>query len=236
MIGKDVDGGYAEYIVVPEQNAVPLPEEIPFSHGAVLMCSFATALHALRKARLAEGESVAVCGTGGLGMAAIGLARALGASTVFGIDVNDAKLRAAEKLGAIVIDASRENPIETVLDRTAGNGVDVALELVGKPATAQLAVRILAVQGRAAMVGLANTSTDINMYSDLIGREREIIGVSDHLPEEIEELIGLVKNGQLDIAAAVSRSVPLEEDAINAVFDELDAYSGHSIRTVISLE
>ena len=79
MIGKDRDGGYAEYICVPEQNAFTLPNDIPFTHAAVMMCSFATTLHALRKARFAEGESVAIFGAGGLGMAAIGLAAALGA-------------------------------------------------------------------------------------------------------------------------------------------------------------
>src|SRR5262245_60860328 len=62
MIGKHRDGGYAEFIGVPAANLVPLPEDIGFEHGAVLMCSSATALHALKKARLGAGESVAVFG------------------------------------------------------------------------------------------------------------------------------------------------------------------------------
>ncbi len=55
MVGRFVDGGYAEYVAVPEHNAVPLPDEIPFEQGAILMCSSATALHALRKSRLMGG-------------------------------------------------------------------------------------------------------------------------------------------------------------------------------------
>ena len=56
MVGRFVDGGYAEYVVVPKHNAVHLPTEIPFEHGAILMCSLATAFHALRKSRLKGGE------------------------------------------------------------------------------------------------------------------------------------------------------------------------------------
>ncbi len=233
MIGKDIDGGYAEFIVVPDENAIPLPEAIPFTHGAIMMCSYATSLHALRKARFAAGESVAVFGAGGLGTAAIGIAQSLGASSIFAVDLNPAKVQAANSLGAIGIDASATDPVDEILQRTGGRGVDVALELVGSPVTAQQAVRSLGVQGRAAMVGLTKQSTAVDMYRELIGKEREIIGVSDHLPSEIAELIELVRTGQLDIAPAVSRTIALDEAAVNAVFEELDQYSGDAVRTVI---
>jgi propanol-preferring alcohol dehydrogenase len=236
MIGKDRDGGYAEYICVPEQNAFTLPNDIPFTHAAVMMCSFATALHALRKARFAEGESVAIFGAGGLGMAAIGLAAALGASRIIAVDNNSAKVEAARSMGAIGINASDTDVVDAVMDATDGQGADVALELVGLPVTAQQAIRSLGVLGRAAMVGLTNAPTPVNMYKDMIGKEREIIGVSDHLPEEIEELIALVQQGRLDIAPVASKTVPLTETAINAALDELDGYSGDAIRTIISVE
>ncbi|NLE77951.1 MAG: alcohol dehydrogenase catalytic domain-containing protein, partial [Chloroflexi bacterium] len=71
MIGKHRDGGYAEYIAMPARSVVPLPPEIPFEQGAIAMCSSATSFHALRKARLQAGETVAVFGVGGLGMSAV---------------------------------------------------------------------------------------------------------------------------------------------------------------------
>lgn len=236
MIGKDRDGGYAEYICVPEQNAFTIPDKIPFAHAAVMMCSFATSLHALRKARFAEGESVAVFGAGGLGAAAIGLARALGASQVIAIDTNSAKLETARSMGATAIDASAVDVVAAVLKATGGGGVDVALELVGLPLTSEQAVKSLGVQGRAAMVGLARAPTAVHTYRDLIGKEREIIGVSDHLAEEIGELIVLVQQGRLDIEPVISKSVPLDEAAVNEVLDALDSYGGKAIRTVISLD
>ena len=74
MIGNNRDGGYAEFITVPARNAVPLPGELSFAAGALMMCSSATSFHALRKARLVPGETVAVFGAGGLGLSAVQLA------------------------------------------------------------------------------------------------------------------------------------------------------------------
>jgi propanol-preferring alcohol dehydrogenase len=236
MIGKDIDGGYAEYIVVPEQNAFPLPDEIPFTHGAVMMCSFATAMHAFAKARFKEGESVAIFGIGGLGMAAIGIASVLGASEIIAVDRNAAKVSAAGEMGAFGINVTEQDVTEAIMDRTGGRGVDVALELVGLPTTTQQAIRSLGVQGRAAIAGLAHESTAINMYQDLIGKEREVIGVSDHLPGEISELIEMASKGLLEIAPVISRNIPLDEASINSVFDELDRYHGDAVRTVITID
>lgn len=236
MIGKDRHGGFAERIVVPEQNAIGLPEAIPFEHAAVMMCSFATSLHALRKLRFSRGESVAVFGAGGLGTAAILIASALGASRIMAIDNNPEKIVAAEALGAIGINAATDDVVDEVHAQTGKLGADVALELVGSPVTSDQAIRSLGVGGRAAMVGLSSQVSKVDMYKDLIGKEREIVGVSDHLISEIHELIELVVRGHLDVSPVVSGTVPLDEGAINAVFDALDEGCGGAIRTVITID
>src|SRR4029078_7981442 len=105
MIGKHRDGGYAEMIAVPERNVFRLPDEIPFDEGAILMCSSATSLHALNKARLRRGETIAVFGIGGLGISALQLARQFGAAEVFAVDINPRKLELAERLNAIPVNA-----------------------------------------------------------------------------------------------------------------------------------
>src|SRR4030095_15595802 len=91
MIGKHRDGGYAEFIKVPGANAFLLPDEIPFEVGAIMMCSSATALHALNKARFKPGESVAIFGFGGLGFSALQLARTFDWRDVYGIRINPAE-------------------------------------------------------------------------------------------------------------------------------------------------
>jgi len=232
MIGKDRDGGFAELIRVPARNAHVLPAGIPFEQGAVLMCSSATALHALRKARVAKGESVAVFGVGGLGASAVQLARAGGASRVFAVDVNPAKLALAARLGAEAIDARAGDPVAAIRAATAGRGVDASLELVGLARTMEQAVLALAPHGRAALAGLTRERISLAPYRDLLNREAEVIGVSDHLASEIPELIRHVERGTLDLAGAVTRVVPLAALAVNGVLDDLEAFRD-DVRTVV---
>src|SRR5215211_8894958 len=155
MIGHHIDGGYAEYIAVPARNAIPLPEEISFDEGATLMCASATALHALRRGRLKDGETVAVFGVGGLGMSAIQLAKALGAVEVYAVDIKRDKLELASQYGAIPVDASRSDAVEEIRKLTGGKGVDVALEMIGLPETMKQTIDSLGVLGRAVIVGLS---------------------------------------------------------------------------------
>lgn len=232
MLGKHRDGGYAEFISVPARNAVVLPEEIPFEHGAVLMCSSSTSFHALRKARLEPGETVAVFGAGGLGMSALQLARAFGARQVYAVDINEAKLRLAEAYGAVPVDASQGDPVDQILDLTGGRGVDVALEVIGLQQTMEQAVQSLAILGRAVMVGIADRPFAIDSYRELLGKEVEVIGSADHLLWELPHLVEFVRQGKLDLSQVVTRTVPLEAGAINQALDTLEHFGGE-VRTVI---
>ena len=232
MIGKHRDGGFAELILVPARNAHRLPESIPFEHGAIMMCSSATALHALRKARVARGDTVAVFGIGGLGVSAIQLARALGADKVFAVDVNAAKLGLAARFGAVPVNAHGGDTVKKIRQLTAGRGVDVALELIGSARTMEQAVQVLAPCGRAALAGLTNQTMSVEPYRDVLNREAEIIGVSDHLASEIAGLMALVSRGELKLASAITRTVPLDASAINGVLDDLEAFRD-DVRTVV---
>jgi len=232
MIGKHRDGGYAEFIVVPDRSVFRLPDEIPFEQGAIMMCSSATSLHALKKARLVAGESVAIFGVGGLGISAIQLARHLGARKIFAVDINPRKLELAERFDAIAINSAAGDPVEQLQEITNGRGVDIALELVGLPATMRQAVQSLATLGRAALVGLTRESFEVAPYGELINKEAEIIGVSDHLASEIPVLLEMARTGQLDLSQGIIRSIPLEAGTINAVLDSLEEF-GDDVRVVI---
>lgn len=232
MIGKHRGGGYAEYIAVPARSVVPLPEEIPFDHGAILMCSSATSFHALRKGRLTSGETVVVFGVGGLGMSAIQLADAMGALDIYAVDINDDRLAMSQGLGAVPINASAVDPVATVRDLTQGEGVDVALELVGLAETMRQAVQSLAVFGRAVMVGIASEPLEVDTYTELLGREAEVIGAADHLLQELPLLIEYARRGVLDLSDVISQRVPLQADAVNDVLDQLEQFGG-GVRTVI---
>lgn len=234
MIGKYRDGGYAEYILMPARSVFPLPVEIPFEQGAVMMCSSATSLHALNKARLKPGETVAIFGMGGLGLSAAQLARMFGAREVFAVDIKPTKLELAPQLSATPIDAAKSDPVAEIKRLTGGRGVDVALELIGLPQTMQQAVKSLAIQGRALLVGITEKSFEIAPYADILNKEAEIIGVSDHLASEIPSLIEFVRQRKLDLSGVITATVPLDANAINAALDQLEEF-GDAVRTVIEI-
>jgi len=232
MIGKHRDGGMADYICMPERSVFRLPAGIATEHGAVMMCSSSTSLHALKKARLKGGETVAVFGIGGLGSSAVQLAYALGAQRVFAVDINPVKLALAQSFGAVPVNASECNPVEEIRRQTGGRGVDVSVEVIGLPQTMRQAVQCLAVHGRAAIAGLSNRTFEVASYPELLGTEAEIIGVADHLAQEIPLLLELAGRGKLNLHPIITRQVPLDADAINRVLDELDQFGDH-VRTVV---
>ena len=232
MLGHHVDGGYAEYIAVPARNAIPLPEEIPFQEGATLMCASATALHALSKSRVKEGETVAVFGVGGLGMSAIQLAKAAGADKVFAVDIQLDKLELASEYGATPIDASRMDAVEEIRKLTKGKGVDVALEMIGLRKTMEQAIDSVAYLGRAVMVGLNQQPIEINTYMQVLGKEAEIIGSNDHLLHELPLLVDMRRRNILDTSRVVSQTIPLDADKINQRLDDLEKYTS-DVRMVI---
>ena len=232
MIGKHRDGGYAEFIKVPARNAFLLPDEIPFEHGAIMMCSSATALHALNKARVQSGDSVAIFGFGGLGYSAFQLARAFDCGEIYGVEINPAKLASIAALGGVAIDATAGDPVEQVREATGGKGVDVSIELVGSAITMEQAVRCLGIFGRAALVGLTADSMSILPYAEIINKEAEIIGVSDHLAAELPELMQLACSGKLSFSPNALRFVDLDASQVNAALDAVENSTDH-IRTVI---
>ncbi len=233
MIGKHRDGGYAEFIEVPARNAFELPDEISFEVGAIMMCSSATALHALNKARLRSGESIAIFGFGGLGFSALQLAQALGCGQIFVVEINQAKLVSAAKLGAVAIDPNAGDPVEQIKEATNGKGVDVSLELIGSARTMRQAVQCLGVLGRAALVGLTAESMSIFPYSEIINKEAEVIGVSDHLASEIPSLIEFARSGKLSFPQDSIQAVDLDAGQINSALDRLQDSIDH-VRTVIT--
>jgi propanol-preferring alcohol dehydrogenase len=232
MMGKHRNGGFADYVVMPGRSVFRLPEEVPFVQGAILMCSSATALHSLNQAHLRPGETVAVFGIGGLGCSAIRLAQLMGAGMVFAVDIRPEKLELARELGAISVSATAGDPVREILRLTSGRGVDVALEMIGLPTTIRQAISCLAIRGRAALAGITEQSFEVWPYRELINKEAEIIGVSDHVAQELPFLLETAKTGKLNLAKVVTRTVPLEAGAINEVLDNLDV-SGKDIRVVV---
>ncbi|HVR43013.1 MAG TPA: alcohol dehydrogenase catalytic domain-containing protein [Thermoanaerobaculia bacterium] len=226
MIGKERDGGWAEAIVVPAGNAVGVPAEVALDHAAVMMCSTATAWHALKLSELRPDESLGILGFGGLGVSAAQLAALLGVRRIVAVDVIGSKLRVAERWGAMGVDA-RSGELSRSL-----HGLDVVLDFAGDAPTTLCALRALGRGGRLVVVGINLRSLEIDPYADLLVPERRLIGSSDHTRDELVELLELAREGRLDLSPAITRTVPLAAAVIDDVLDDLRRGT-HHFRTVI---
>jgi 2-desacetyl-2-hydroxyethyl bacteriochlorophyllide A dehydrogenase len=213
MIGKDVDGGLAEYVRIPARNLLKLPASIPYEQGAILGCAVSTAFHALRRGRIAQGEAVVVYGVGGLGAHAVQLAaRVFGAARIIAVDLTKKKLDLAKRFGATdVVDASTDDPAEKVEEATGGKFAGLVLDFVGRSVTIEKAIQCVRKGGRLVIVGIGSQDIRLSPYRTLIGREMELIGVNDHLRVELAELIELAASRKLDLSSSVTHKIQLEQ-------------------------
>jgi 2-desacetyl-2-hydroxyethyl bacteriochlorophyllide A dehydrogenase len=234
MIGKDIDGGFAEYVRIPATNIVKLSESIPFEHAAIMGCAVPTAYHALKRARVQANDTVLVLGVGGLGMHAVQLAkRIFKAGKIIAVDRFAWKLDKAKRFGASdAVNATTHDVLSAVEKITDKEFADVVLDFVGSQGTIELGVACVGKGGRLVLVGIGNGLLQLSPYKTIIGKEMEIIGVNDHLKTELIELANIVRSGQLDLSGSVTHRIPLEE--INTGFRILEDGREKPIRVVAS--
>lgn len=207
--------GLAEYCVIPATSVAALPESIDPVAGAILGCAAMTAYGAVRHgADLRYGQTLAVIGVGGVGSNIVQVAAEVGARKVIAIDVDDAKLAAALKLGATdAVNSRAQDAQERVLEITDGRGVDVAIEALGFPATFEQALSLIGDGGRMVPVGLAaGAQTAAVPINRLVRRGQQIVGsYGARTRTDLPAVVDLAARGALDYRSVVSLRVPLEE-------------------------
>jgi propanol-preferring alcohol dehydrogenase len=232
MIGKDVDGGFAEYIKVPASNVLKLPGALPFEQACILGCAVSTAYHALRRGRIRAGDTVAVYGVGGLGAQAISLAKILKAKKIVAVDISDEKLNLAKKLGADeIVNAATEDPAQRIEEMTEGKLADLVLDLVGAAKVIEQGIRCVGKGGRMVLVGIGTDDIRVSPYETIIGKEMELVGVNDHLRSELAELIDIVGSGKMDLSRSITHRVHLDE--VNTGLRILEEGIGNPIRVIV---
>jgi 2-desacetyl-2-hydroxyethyl bacteriochlorophyllide A dehydrogenase len=226
ILGIHADGGLADYVAVPARNLCRLPDNVSFPVGAVITDAVATPFHALVDvARLTAGESVAIVGTGGLGLHAVQIAKLIGASPVIAIDVRSVQCERAKALGAdLVIDAHAQSSLDAVLAATGGRGVDVAAEFVGHRETIAQAVELLCIGGRAVIVGLGAEPITVLPPTQFVRKQLQLLGAYGFTTQTIERVLQLVGAGRLDLTASVTHTFPLDEvnTALRTLNEKID--------------
>lgn len=176
-LGIFIDGGFARYNVAPESAVYKIPEDMAWEDAA-LVEPVSCVVNGVTRAGIRAGKIVAIIGAGPIGLIWTALARRAGASKVIVSEVRERRIKAAERIGAdVVINPKEVDPVEKVKGLTDGRGVDVAVEVVGHPTTAQQAIRMLAYGGRAVLFGTCPPETRIPITPyDIMRHEKEIVG------------------------------------------------------------
>jgi 6-hydroxycyclohex-1-ene-1-carbonyl-CoA dehydrogenase len=229
MPGNNIDGAYAELIAVPAKELLVVPPELALDRACVIADALSTPFHAVRRrAKVQLGEWVVVVGCGGVGLNVVQCAVAAG-GRVIALDLNDARLDLARRLGAsMVINPSGVPRIDKRIRELTDGGADVAIEAIGNPATIEMAYGLLRRGGRLCVIGYSAEPVSLSA-ARLMYYELEIVGSLGCGAGEYREILGLVAAGKLQLDPIVSGTLPLAE--INTGLDRLRR--GEGVRWVV---
>ena len=224
---------FAEQMLIHENACVRINPEMPLDRAAVLGCAVTTGAGTIfNTCKVTPGETVVVVGCGGVGLATINAAKIAGAGRIIACDPIPEKRALAMKLGATdVVDASANSAAADIMEMTKG-GVDHAIEAVGRPASAALAVGVLKRGGTATILGMMPLSERVSLgaFDLLSGKKLQgaLMG-GNRFPVDIPRLVDFYMRGLLDLDTIVSETIPL--DKINEGFDQMK--KGDAARSVI---
>ncbi|WP_211310154.1 alcohol dehydrogenase catalytic domain-containing protein [Branchiibius hedensis] len=211
-----LDGGQAEYVVVPNADIVmrKLPDEIRSSDEDLLFAGdiMTTGYEAVRRA-IRPGDAVAVVGAGPVGLCAVMAAVALGAEKVIVVDMVPERLAEAAGFGAIPVNAAETDPYDAVLDLTNWVGADVVVDAVGHESALATACKIVAAGGTISIPGVYLEDSMELPYGDLWLRGVKLVNGVANIVNYMDEVIALTEAGRLAPARMISHRMPLSEAA-----------------------
>jgi len=206
-VNPDLQGAFADYMVVPAQNVIPVPDA-PAEHAA-LVEPLAVALHAARRGGVRPGDRVLVTGGGTIGIACVLAAFHEGAETVYLSEPLEHRRGLAAAVGAIVLDPADGDVADRVLDATDG-GAEVALEAVGLTPTVDAAIRGTRRDGAVVMVGMGRPRVDLDLFAVVV-EERRLSGTFCYSEADFRETAAWVSSGALDLEPIIERRAGFDE-------------------------
>ncbi len=219
IAGIDLNGCYAGYIVLPQEQVVKLPDTIPVEYGACLD-SLGNAVHAVSKGNV-SGKTVLITGCGPVGLFSVAVAKALGAVRIYASDISDYRLDLARKAGCTeALKADHVNIPEYLNKETQGRGVDVVLEMSGNPHALKQGFAALGRGGTMVLLGIPKSTVELDITNDIIFKEAKVLGVNGR---EIFRtwylMLDLLASGKLNIDQIITHRYRLDQfgEAIDLV-------------------
>ncbi|MDP0928945.1 Zn-dependent alcohol dehydrogenase [Paracoccus onubensis] len=228
-------GAFGEFCVVQDQQAIPIPKEMPFPQAALIGCGVMTGVGAaINVAQVAPGSSVMVIGCGAVGLATIQGAVLGGADRIIAVDLQDSRLEVAKRMGAsVLVNPARDDAVQAARDITSGRGVDTILESAGNEPAFRLTVEAVRPGGQVIWLGKTDVNKDVSFRWGSLMQEKRIRRSSygDARPaRDFPFLCRAYLDGRLDLDALISQEIGL--DQINEGFAALRA--GETIRSIVT--
>jgi L-iditol 2-dehydrogenase len=216
-LGSRSDGGFSEYVIAPVRNLIRVPDNVSLEEAAMTEPA-AVALHAVRRANLRLGDTVAIFGLGPIGLMVAQWVRSMGASKIALFDILPEKLALARKLGfSDVFDSREREAVAATNELTGGRGVHVAIEAAGVPPTMIAALQVARRTGRVVLLG--NPAADVKLpwalISQVMRREVDILGTwnSDFSvygdDDDWRTVLAAMSSGTLNLKPLITHRVPL---------------------------
>ncbi|MEV6118437.1 zinc-binding dehydrogenase [Streptomyces sp. NPDC052109] len=231
--GIDYDGGWAQYMVTPEETVVPIPDNLPFDQAAIIPDAVSTPYAAVAAtAGVRPAQSVGVWGVGGVGAHNVRLARLVGAAPIIAVDPLPGARERALAFGAdVALDPAAPDFAEQVRAATAGKGLDFAFDCAGVAPVREQAASVLGPGGCLILVGITPEPLTITEGLTFNYLQKQVRGHYGATPEGVAELVQLASSGRLDLAPSITDHIPLAEaaDAVNRLEHEI----GDPIRLIL---
>lgn len=228
VLGRSIDGSFAEFIRLPSISAIKVDNSMPPSHGAI-MEPLATAIHATTKADVA-GKTVAILGCGAIGLMNIEIAKILGATRVIAISRTQAKLDKARELGAdLVINNKNNDMVEAVMENTHGIGVDVIIDYTGDINVINDSVDMLKVGGKCVYVGMIDYPLTFEKFMvRVVYKELVLTGIfGREIYSTWEVLNNILESNRMNLKNYIADEVPLSD--ISKWIDKASKLTGRVI-------
>lgn len=229
FMGREIPGALREYAVLPRRNLMLMSDGMTFGDAAFVE-PLAVLLHSYELAELRMGETVAVMGTGPIGLIAVALAKVAGASVIVAADRIEHRLQRARKLGAdVAVNVDRESPVDAVMDLT-GCGAHVVIDAAGKSESINNAIACLRPGGRIVIVGIpSDPAIPLNLWTALDREAR--IHVQKRSNGNDHDALDLLKRGLVRSEDIISHRFPLEQG--QEAFETMAGYREGVIKPLI---
>jgi 2-desacetyl-2-hydroxyethyl bacteriochlorophyllide A dehydrogenase len=229
-MGREVNGGFADYCIAKTSHIYPLPEQLNSKTGAAIQV-LTTVMHAQNKGDVVTGDAVVVSGLGVTGLMHIQLAKARGAKVVVGTSRNAHKREIALALGADYAVSHGEEAKKTILEVTEGIGADIVIECVGNLSMLAEAVELARLGGKVIPFGIYPSGQAELPFYDFYFKELQIINVRAAKGSDFSSCIKLVSAGEVDLEALITHSLPYTE--LNSAIRMLMEPSDERIKVIM---